>query len=131
MVKDNKIARRNISYRFATGLYYQPPFYREFRTFDGNLNLNVKSQKSLHFVAGTDIYFNMWGREVPFKLTSEIFYKYLWDVNPYEIENVRTRYFAENNAIAYAYGIDANIHGEFVEGIETFLNLDFFQPRRI
>ena len=129
MVKDNKIARRNISYRFATGLYYQPPFYREFRTFDGNLNLNVKSQKSLHFVAGTDIYFNMWGREVPFKLTSEIFYKYLWDVNPYEIDNVRTRYFAENNAVAYAYGIDANIHGEFVEGIETFFKLGLLSTK--
>jgi hypothetical protein len=129
MVKDSKISKRNISYRFAMGLYYQPPFYREFRTFDGNLNLNVKSQKSLHFVAGTDIYFNMWGREAPFKLTSEIFYKYLWDVNPYEIDNVRTRYFAENNAVAYAYGIDANIHGEFVEGIETFFKLGLLSTK--
>jgi hypothetical protein len=62
----------------------------------------------------------MWNREQPFKFTGELFYKYLWDVNPYEIENVRTRYYAENNAVAYAYGIDANIHGEFVKGIESF-----------
>ena len=129
LVKDQKIAKRNISFRFASGLYYQPPFYREFRTFDGNLNLNVKSQKSLHLVAGTDIFFNMWGREVPFKLSSEIFYKYLWDVNPYEIDNVRTRYFAENNAVAYAYGIDANIHGEFVKGIESFFKFGLLSTK--
>jgi hypothetical protein len=123
MVKDERIVRRNMSYRFSTGLYYQPPFYREFRTFDGQLRTNVKSQKSLHIVAGTDYFFNMWGRERPFKLTGELFYKYLWDVNPYEIENVRTRYFAENNAVAYAYGLDLNIHGEFVKGIESFFKL--------
>lgn len=129
LVKDEKIVKRNISYRFASGLYYQPPFYREFRTFDGNLNLNVKSQKSLHLVAGTDIFFNMWGREVPFKLTSEIFYKYLWDVNPYEIDNVRTRYFAENNAVAYSYGLDANLHGEFVKGIESFFKFGLLSTK--
>lgn len=129
LVQNGKIARRNISYRFSTGLYYQPPFYREFRTFEGQLNTNVKAQKSLHVVAGTDFYFNMWGREQPFKLTSEIYYKYLWDVNPYKIENVRTRYFAENNAVAYAYGIDANIHGEFVEGIESFFKFGILSTK--
>jgi hypothetical protein len=123
MVKNERIVRRSMSYRFSTGLYYQPPFYREFRTFDGQLRTNVKSQKSLHVVAGTDYYFNMWGREKPFKFTGELFYKYLWDVNPYEIDNVRTRYFAENNAVAYAYGIDLNVYGEFVKGIESFFKL--------
>ena len=123
MIKDERIVKRSMSYRFSSGLYYQPPFYREFRTFDGKLNVNTKSQKSIHFVAGADYFFNMWGREKPFKLTGELFYKYLWDVNPYEIENVRTRYFAENNAVAYAYGLDMNIHGEFVKGIESFFKL--------
>jgi hypothetical protein len=123
MVKEGRVVRRSMSYRFSSGLYYQPPFYREFRTFDGQLRTNVKSQKSLHIVAGTDYYFNMWGREKPFKLTGELFYKYLWDVNPYEIDNVRTRYFAENNAVAYAYGVDMNIYGEFVKGIESFFKL--------
>ncbi len=123
MVKEERIVRRSMSYRFSSGLYYQPPFYREFRTFDGQLRTNVKSQKSLHIVAGTDYYFNMWGREKPFKLTGELFYKYLWDVNPYEIDNVRTRYFAENNAVAYAYGVDMNIYGEFVKGIESFFKM--------
>jgi len=129
MVRNNKIARRNLSYRLSTGMYYQPPFYREFRTFDGQLNLNVKAQKSLHVVAGTDFFFNMWGRENPFKFTGEIFYKYLWDVNPYEIENVRTRYYANNNAIAYAYGIDANVHGEFVKGIESFFKFGIMSTK--
>jgi hypothetical protein len=129
MVRNGQIARRNLSYRFSSGLYYQPPFYREFRTFDGQLNLNVRAQKSFHAVAGTDFFFNMWDREQPFKFTGEIFYKYLWDVNPYEIENVRTRYYAENNAVAYAYGIDANIHGEFVNGIESFFKFGILSTK--
>jgi hypothetical protein len=123
MVKNNKIIRRNLSYRFSTGLYYQPPFYREFRTIAGSLNTQVHSQKSFHVVLGTDVYFSMWQRERPFKFSGEVYYKYLWDVNPYEIENVRTRYYAENNAIAYAYGLDLNVHGEFVPGIESFFKM--------
>jgi hypothetical protein len=129
MVNNGKVARRNISFRLATGLYYQPPFYREFRTFNGNLNLNVKAQKSFHFVTGTDVYFNMWGREVPFKFTAEAYYKYMWDVNPYEIDNVRTRYYATNGAVAYAYGIDMNIHGQFVEGIESYFKMGLMRTR--
>ena len=123
MVHNGRITKRNISYRLASGLYYQPPFYREFRTLEGTLNTQVKSQKSFHVVASTDLLFSMWNRENPFKVSGELYYKYLWDVNPYEIENVRTRYYAENNAVAYAYGFDVNIHGEFVEGIESFFKL--------
>ncbi len=129
MVRDTSIIRRGVNLRFATGMYYQPPFYREFRTFDGNLNMNVKSQKSAHFVAGGDVYFNMWNREVPFKFTAEAYYKYLWDVNPYEIENVRTRYYANNDAVAYAYGLDLNIYGQFVEGIESFFKIGFLSTK--
>lgn len=129
MVRDTSIIRRGVNLRFATGMYYQPPFYREFRTFDGSLNMNVKSQKSAHFVAGGDYYFNMWNREVPFKFTAEAYYKYLWDVNPYEIENVRTRYYANNDAVAYAYGLDLNIYGQFVEGIESFFKVGILRTR--
>jgi hypothetical protein len=129
MVNKGKVARRDMSIRLSSGLYYQPPFYREFRTFDGKLNLNVKSQKSFHVVAGTDVYFNMWNREVPFKFTAEAYYKYLWDVNPYEIENVRTRYYANNDAIAYAYGLDLNVHGQFVEGIESFFKIGLLSTK--
>ncbi|MFO0494883.1 MAG: TonB-dependent receptor plug domain-containing protein, partial [Flavobacteriia bacterium] len=94
MFNNGKLKRRDLKLRLASGLYYQPPFYREFRTFDGNLNLNVKSQKSFHAITGADVFFNMWDREVPFKFTAEAYFKYLWDVNPYEIDNVRTRYYA-------------------------------------
>ena len=129
IAQNNKIYKRNVSYRLSSGMYYQPPFYREFRYFDGTLRTNVKAQKSVHVVAGTDFFFNMWQREMPFKFTGEVYYKYLWDVNPYQIENVRTRYYADNNAIAYAYGIDLNIHGEFVEGIESFFKLGLLSTK--
>lgn len=129
MVKDGNVIRRDVSIYFSTGMYYQPPFYREFRTFGGDLNLDVKAQKSAHFVLGTDAYFGMWGRETPFKFTAEAYYKYLWDVNPYEIDNVRTRYYANNDAVAYAYGLDLNLHGQFVEGIESFFKLGLLSTK--
>lgn len=129
MVRNGQVRRRDVAFRLATGLYYQPPFYREFRTFDGQLNLNVKAQKSFHIVAGSDLFFNMWNREVPFKFTAEAYYKYLWDVNPYEIENVRTRYYADNNAVAYAYGLDLNVHGQFIEGIESFFKVGIMSTK--
>lgn len=123
MVLKNDVVRRNLSYKFSTGLYYQPPFYREFRRFDGTVNLNVKAQKSFHAVLGTEYFFQMWQRDTPFKFTAEAYYKYMWDINPYEIDNVRTRYYATNDAKAIAYGIDMNVHGEFVNGIESFFKL--------
>lgn len=129
MVKDNKVIRREVLLRFATGLYYQPPFYREFRTFTGQLDLGIRAQKSFHAVAGTDVYFNMWNREAPFKFTAEVFYKHLWDVNPYEIENVRTRYYTTNDARAYAYGLDLNVNGQFIEGIESFFKVGLLSTK--
>lgn len=127
LVKDSTIERRNVSLRFATGLYYQPPIYREMRTFSGNLNTNVLAQKSYHAVVGYDMFFYMWGRNNPFKFTTELFYKYMWDVNPYEVDNVRTRYYANNNATAYAVGIDFNLNGEFIEGISSYFKLGIMQ----
>lgn len=129
MLKDSSAVRRNMVIRFSTGLYYQPPFYREFRTFSGDLNLSVQSQKSYHAVLGYDMFFNMWGRDNPFKFTAEVYYKYLWDVNPYEVENVRTRYFANNDANAYAYGIDFTMHGEFVRGIDSYFKLGLLSTK--
>lgn len=127
--RNGRIARRNTLFRVSTGMYYQPPFYREFRTFDGDLNTHVKSQKSWHFVVGSEFNFSMWNRSTPFKFTAEAYYKYLWDVNPYKIDNVRTRYYAENNAIAYAYGVDMNVHGEFVEGVHSFFKVGFLSTK--
>lgn len=127
LVKDSSIQRRNMSFRFATGLYYQPPIYREMRTFSGDLNTNVLSQKSYHAVLGYDMFFFMLGRDNPFKFTTELFYKYMWDVNPYKVENVRTRYYAHNNATAYAFGVDFNLNGEFIEGISSYFKLGIMQ----
>ncbi len=126
---NGNIRKRSSVFKLASGMYYQPPFYREFRTFDGKLNLDVKSQKSFHIVGGYDFLFSMWDRKVPFKFSSEVYYKYLWDVNPYEVDNVRTRYYAENKATAYAYGLDLNIHGEFVNGIESFFKVGFLSTK--
>jgi hypothetical protein len=129
MVRDSSVVRRNVEIRLSTGLYYQPPFYREFRTFTGALNMDVKSQKSFHAVLGTDVYFDMWDREVPFKFTAEAYYKYLWDVNTYEIENVRTRYYANNLARGYAYGLDLNLNGQFIEGIESYFKVGLLHTK--
>lgn len=129
MVHRERVTRRLVELRMAAGLYYQPPFYREFRTFSGQINPDVLAQKSAHAVAGADVYVDLWGRSAPFKLSGEIFYKYLWDVNPYEIDNVRTRYFANNDARAYAYGLDFNMNGQFIEGIESYFKVGVMRTR--
>jgi hypothetical protein len=129
MLQKGRFVRRNAQFRLASGLYYQPAIYREMRTFIGQLNTEVVSQKSFHAIAALDFNFNMWEREAPFKFSSEIYFKHLWDVNPYEVDNVRTRYYAENNAVAYAYGVDVNVHGEFVKGIESFFKVGFLSTK--
>lgn len=121
--KDGIMKKRFLRIYSSSGLYYQPPFYRELRAANGELNTNTKSQKSFHFVAGADYAFEMWERESPFKFSGEVFYKYMWDVNPYHIDNVRTHYYARNNANGHAFGIDLHLHGEFVEGIESFFKI--------
>src|SRR5690554_7841786 len=65
----------------------------------------------------------MWERNTPFKMTGEVFYKYMWDVNPYSIDNVRTRYYAENIAVGHSYGLDLNLHGEFIDGVQSFFKI--------
>jgi hypothetical protein len=108
-------------FRFSTGVYYQPPFYRELRDFSGNLNTNLKAQRSIHFVVAGDHNFLLWNR--PFKLTTELYYKHLSNLVPYEIDNVRIRYYAENSARGYATGVDMRLYGEFVNGIESWFSL--------
>ena len=116
---------KDMLFRVATGLYYQPPFYRELRDANGVVQPNVKAQKSFHLVLGNDYSFKMWDR--PFKLTSEIYYKNLSDVNPYTLENVRIRYRASNNATAYAYGLDMRLNGEFVPGTESWFSFGYLK----
>jgi hypothetical protein len=114
-----------LTWRFASGFYQQPPFYREFRNISGGLNPNIQAQVAIHFVLGLDYQFKMWNR--PFKLVSEAYYKYMYDLIPYEIDNVRVRYTAQNEAVGYAAGIDFRINGEFVKGTESWASLSLFR----
>ena len=117
--------KKDMLYRLSGGLYYQPPFYRELRDINGTINSNVKAQRSIHLVAGHEYSFKLWKR--PFKLISEAYYKSLSDVNPYTVENVRIRYAANNNAKAYAYGLDVRLNGEFVAGTESWFSFGYLK----
>lgn len=117
--------KKDMLFRLSGGLYYQPPFYRELRDANGTVNSNVKAQKSVHIVAGHEYSFELWKR--PFKLVSELYYKNLSDVNPYTVENVRIRYAANNNAEAYAYGLDMRLNGEFVPGAESWFSFGYLK----
>ncbi|TDY11246.1 carboxypeptidase-like regulatory domain-containing protein [Meridianimaribacter flavus] len=116
---------KDMLFRFAAGMYYQPPFYRELRDSSGVVQPDVKAQKSVHFVLGNEYSFELWDR--PFKLVSEAYYKNLSDVNPYTLENVRIRYRAKNNAKAYAYGLDLRLNGEFVKGTESWFSFSYLK----
>ena len=114
------VSLRNTVYTFAVGLYQQPPFYREFRDRSGVINPEVQAQKSLQLLAGGDWNFTLWDRL--FNLASEVYYKRLYDVNAYDQENVRIRYFADNNAQGYVYGGDMRLSGELIPGAESWLS---------
>ncbi|WP_417875697.1 TonB-dependent receptor [Winogradskyella sediminis] len=116
---------KDMLFRIASGLYYQPPFYRELRDSEGAVQPNVKAQQSFHVVLGNEYSFEIWNR--PFKLVSEAYYKGMTDVNPYTIENVRIRYSADNNAKAYAYGLDLRLNGEFVPGTESWFSFGYLK----
>ncbi len=112
-------------FRISGGLYAQPPFYRELRGFDGQVNPNVKAQKAIHMVLGNDYSFKLWDR--PFKLTTEVYYKDLSDVNAYSIDNVRIRYRADNVTDAFAYGLDMRLNGEFIPGSDSWVSFGFLK----
>ena len=116
---------KDVLFRVAGGLYYQPPFYRELRDSTGTVQPDVKAQKSYHLVLGNEQSFEIWDR--PFKLVIEAYYKGMTDVNPYTLENVRVRYSAKNNAKAYAYGLDFRLNGEFVPGTESWFSFGYLK----
>lgn len=121
--------RQDMIFRFSTGFYYQPPFYRELRDLNGAVQPNVKAQKSVHFVFSNDYNFKVGDgkNEKKFKLVSEVYYKTMDDVNTYTLENVRIRYRANNEATAYAYGFDARINGEFVKDTESWFSFGYLK----
>jgi hypothetical protein len=112
-------------FRLSGGLYHQPPSYRELRDYNGVVQPDIKAQQSVHIVLSNDYSLKMWGR--PFKMVSEIYYKSLTDVNTYTLDNVRIRYAASNNAIAYAQGFDFRLNGEFVPGTESWFSFGYLK----
>ncbi len=119
--------KKDILFSTSLGLYQQPPFYRELRNFEGQLNKDLKAQSSVHAIVGMDWNFKKWNR--PFKFISELYYKHLTNVIPYDMDNMRLRYYAQNNAVAYAVGADFRISGEFVEGTESWFNLGLLSTK--
>lgn len=121
------------TFRFATGIYYQAPFYKEYRMpvedNNGNsvieLNKNIKAQQSLHFILGTDYTFRAFNR--PFKLSGEIYYKKLNNLIPYEIDNLKTVYSGINETKGYTAGIDMKLFGQFVPGSDSWISFSLMK----
>ena len=122
--------KRRLFYRLAAGLYYQAPFYRELRDHDGFVHRDVRAQKSLHIVGGLTRDFFL-GKYHPkkFRFTTEVYYKRLWDLISYDVDNVRIRYVGKNDATGYVAGVDFRLNGEFVPGAESWVNLSFLRAR--
>lgn len=127
---------QDLTFRLATGVYYQPPFYKELRIITkddkGNdiveLNNKLKSQRSIHFIIGGDYAFKAVERN--FKFTTELYYKKLDDLNPYTVDNVKIRYYGENCAKGYAMGIDFKFFGEFVPGTDSWISLSLMKAEQ-
>jgi len=125
----------DLTFRFATGLYYQAPFFKEMRdtvTQNGQtstiLNENIKSQRSLQFIAAMDYRFKMLNRS--FKFAAEAYYKALSNLIPYNVQNVKITYFGENLCSGYASGLDLKLYGEFVPGTDSWLTFSLMSMRQ-
>lgn len=125
----------DITFRIATGLYYQAPFYKEMRdttTVNGMttaiLNDHIKSQQSIHFIAAADYRFKMLNR--PFKFTAEAYYKAMSNLIPYNVQNMKITYYGENVSKGYAAGIDLKLYGEFVPGTDSWLTLSLMSTHQ-
>lgn len=115
--------QEDMLFKLSAGVYYQAPFYKEIRDLDGNFNSSIKAQRSYQVILANDYEFKMLDR--PFKLTTELYYKYLTNLIPYYVDNVRTVYTGQNNAKGYSYGIDARLFGEFVPGVDSWISASY------
>ncbi len=122
-----KNSKRDILFRLAAGMYHQPPFFREMKDWNGRINTDIKAQRSTHFVVGADYNFVSWNR--PFKFVAEAYYKELSNLIPYDVDNVRLRYYGTNNSEGYAGGLDLKVNGEFVPGVDSWISLSLMQTR--
>ena len=125
----------DITFRLATGLYYQAPFYKELRdtsTVNGQtivtLNDKIKSQRSIHIVGAFDYRFRM--AERPFRFTAEAYYKIMNDLVPYNVQNMKVVYYGENKASGQVAGLDLKLFGEFVPGTDSWLTLSIMSARQ-
>lgn len=125
---------QNLSFRLATGLYYQAPFYKELRdttTVNGVtyalLNNKIKSQRSIHFIGGMEYRFKINNR--PFKFTTELYYKLLNNLIPYSVNNMKVTYYGDNKASGHAAGLDMKLYGEFVPGTDSWLTLSLMNTK--
>ncbi|MDY6409392.1 MAG: TonB-dependent receptor, partial [Prevotella sp.] len=121
---------KNMMFRFASGLYYQSPFFKELRdttTINGvtfaKLNEKIKSQRSIHFIAAFDYKFKM--KERNYKFTAETYYKALSNLVPYSVNNVKVVYYGTNEATGHTMGIDLKLYGEFVPGTDSWVSFSF------
>lgn len=119
--------KRDVIFRGAAGIYDQPAFYREYRRYNGTINKTLQAQKSWQISGGFDYNFSSNNR--PFRLTTEAYYKNMREVVPYDIDNVRIRYSGENNAKAYATGIEMRLFGEIVKDAESWVSLGLMRTR--
>lgn len=120
--------KKEVIFKASTGFYQQPPFYRELRNYNGEINTRIRAQKSWQLVAGMDYSFKGPGNR-PMRFTAEAFYKKLWDVVPYDIDNVKIRYHGKNNAQAHATGVEFRLFGELLEGAESWVSLGIMRTK--
>ena len=118
---------KDVVLKGSAGIYNQPPFYRELKRYDGSLNKELKAQKSWQATAGFDYNIKLFDR--PARFTTEAYYKNMWDVDPYDIDNVRVRYYGNNDAKAYAYGVEGRLFGEVVKDAESWISLGIARTR--
>ena len=124
----------NTTLRLAAGLYYQAPFFKELRdttTVNGvtvaSLNEKIKSQRSIHFIAGYDYRFRM--NDQRFKFSAEAYYKALSNIVPYSVSNVKVVYYGQNECSGHAAGLDFKLYGEFVSGTDSWLSLSLMDTK--
>lgn len=126
---------QNMTFRFATGLYYQAPFYKELKdtvtanhTTKAQLNKKIKSQQSIHFVTAFDYKFR--ANNQPYRFTAEAYYKALDNLVPYNVNNVKVTYYGENIASGYSLGLDLKLYGEFVPGTDSWVTLSLMSTKQ-
>ena len=125
----------DVTYRLATGIYYQAPFYKEFRDTTAvggitkvTLNKHIKSQRSFQIIGAMDYRFKM--KDLPYKFSAEVYYKALSNLVPYNIQNVKTTYYGENLCSGYAAGLDLKLYGEFVPGTDSWISLSLMRTQQ-